>query len=114
MDDRPSLFDPVAVPLARKSDPAVAHRAANRAARSMGKHKRIVLDLLTEWSPSGMTPQEVAHLAYERGLVALGSMESVRRRVSDLYREGRVVKTGAGGRDAEVYALASPSAHSER
>jgi hypothetical protein len=103
MSDDPSLFDPVAGPVARKTDPPGSQAAADKAWRSMGKHKKIVLHIMGEFAD--LTPQECARTALARGFVELPSLESVRRRVSDLWRDGKLIKTGEVRDDAEVYAL---------
>ena len=96
-----------AAPLARHSDPSGAKAAAIAAGYTAGRFKALALLILTEHLRDG-TPQEVAFFALSQGWITLRSVESVRRRVSDLWKDGRLNRTGTERGNALVYRLANP------
>ena len=90
------------LPLARLSDPATSHEAAEAQRSKLTEAHQTVLSVLQERPCTG--PELVVILAHWRNNTAA-------KRLSDLKRLGRVVATGErrrlfGQRDADVYRLA--------
>lgn len=97
--------------LARTTDPTSAHAAAERANLVKGKHKRAILDWLAEneqnrqalvadtagtpdalpvhwYEPLHYTARELAEAMYHEETIELREVDTVRRRVHDLYLDG--------------------------
>ncbi len=85
----PDLFD-FANPVVHADDPETSHAAAALMDRTGARqrHARMVLELVKQHP--GMTAVELWEVAGESLQASLGEMQEVRRRLTDLKRNGHV------------------------
>ena len=102
--------------LFRLTDPEASQEGATKAQRAMGRHKQIIMDWFTRADEKALfahtngaqgkpyveiTARELAEQLYHQGYVTLHEIDTLRRRVSDLADDGRLVRVYRGKEPAK-------------